>query len=227
MFKDRREAGKLLAIAIAEAVTNAPQTRPIRTVVVGIARGGVIVAKEVSSMLCAPLTLTVAKHINSPQEPDIPVGAVSSRGTLVLSHTFDESVEGLPSYVRNQQMQLSRLNKTLEKHWLDEAQYQPPSMANKRVVVVSDCCVTGLLEMATLRTLKEDHPNQMILGSPVMSQQARYLLESECQMVIALQIPASLNGAMQFYGSFPHVEDSEIVDAIKAANRHGSSAMRE
>jgi predicted phosphoribosyltransferase len=225
MFKDRREAGKLLAMAVAEAVTKVPQASPVRTIVVGIARGGVLVAREVSSVLCAPLTLMVAKHINSPTEPDIPVGAVSSRGTLVVSDTFDESVEGLPSYVRNQQMQLSRLNKTLEQHWLEQAHYQPPAMSNKRIVVVSECCVTGLLEMVTLRTLKQERPHQLILAAPVMSQQARYRLESECNLIVALQLPESLNGAMQFYQSFPHVEDAEIVDAIKAANRHGSSAM--
>jgi putative phosphoribosyl transferase len=224
MFKNRQHAGKLLGIAVAEAVTKTPESKPVRTIVVGLARGGIVVAKEVASILCAPLTLIVTKLINSPQEPDLPVAAVSSRGVLVTSDTFDDSIEGLPTYVRNQQMQLARLTRTLETHWLQEAGWEPPPIANKRVVLVSDCCMSGIAEMAALRTLKQDRPNQMILATPVITEQAKYRLEAECQLVISLQTPSHFGGAMQFFEEFSHVEDGEIVACLKNANRHGTSA---
>lgn len=227
MFKDRQEAGKLLARAIAETLNKAVATRPVRTIVVGLARGGIVVAREVATTMCAPLTLMAAKHINSPSEPEEPVAAVSSRGILVVSNRFDDSVEGMPSYIRNQQMHLSRISKTLEDHWFEQAAYEPPALAGKRLLVISDCCVTGLAEMSVLRTLRQERPNQMILACPVVSMPAQLRLQSECHMVIALKTPADLKGAMQYYEQFPHVEDAEVVEALKAVNRHGSSAARE
>ena len=227
MFKDRQDAGKQLAIAVAEQLNRITVTRPIRTIVVAVSRGGIVVGKEVATTLCAPLTLLVAKHINSPSDPDEPVAAVSSSGLLVISDRFDDSIEGMPSYIRNQQMHLSRISKTLEEHWFGQANYEPPVLAGKRLVVVSDCCITGLTEMAALRTLRMEKPKQMILACPVVSQGARMRLNPDCLAIVSLLTPGIVKGALQHYEMFPHVEDKEVVDILKSANRIGSSAARE
>jgi putative phosphoribosyl transferase len=226
MFKNRQEAGKSLALKVAERVHRYKTPHPVRTIVVGLARGGVIVAKEVATLLCAPLTLVAAKQINSPNEPDLAIAAVSSSGLLITGDMYDDSIEGLPSYVRNQQMYLAKLSKTLETHWLDEAKFQPPTLGGKRVVLVSDYCTSGLLELAVMRGLKSERPNQLILATPVIGLPVRYRLDAECNEIVALKEPdTTMCGAMQYYESLPHVEDAEIVAALQAANRIGTSTL--
>src|SRR5262245_23200652 len=69
-FLDRREAGGLLAEVLAGLV------RP-PVLVLGIPRGGVVVAARVAARLGAPLDVVVPRKVGAPGNPELAVGAVA------------------------------------------------------------------------------------------------------------------------------------------------------
>jgi putative phosphoribosyl transferase len=71
MFRDREEAGRLLAQALA-----AYQRRP-SLVVLGLPRGGVPVARIVADFLGAPLDVFLVRKLGVPWQPELGFGAIA------------------------------------------------------------------------------------------------------------------------------------------------------
>src|SRR3970040_326422 len=70
LFRDRREAGKALAVELEDE-------RGPERLVVGLARGGVQVAAEVARALAAPLDVVAVRKIGHPLQPEYGIGAVT------------------------------------------------------------------------------------------------------------------------------------------------------
>lgn len=76
-FADRAQAGRALAAGLGD------EAGP-RTVVVGLARGGVPVAAAVARELGAPLDAVVVRKVGDPAIPELALGAVTADGRLTL-----------------------------------------------------------------------------------------------------------------------------------------------
>jgi putative phosphoribosyl transferase len=76
-FRDRREAGQVLAQALA-----AYQGRD-DLLVLGLARGGVPVGWEVAAALGAPLDVFLVRKLGVPQWEELAMGALAVAGALV------------------------------------------------------------------------------------------------------------------------------------------------
>src|SRR5689334_12984656 len=89
-FRDRREAGEMLARDLARYRAG-PDTRG-DTVVLGLARGGVPVGREVANHLRVPLEVCLVRKLGAPKWPELAMGAVASGGAVVLN---DDVLAGL------------------------------------------------------------------------------------------------------------------------------------
>jgi predicted phosphoribosyltransferase len=91
-FRDRSEAGRLLATKLA-AYVNHPDV-----LVLALPRGGVPVAYEVARALGAPLDVFVVRKLGVPGHEELAMGAVATGGVRVLN---DQVVRALriPDYV--------------------------------------------------------------------------------------------------------------------------------
>src|SRR4051794_17234193 len=76
-FRDREDAGRELAQLLLEYRNKAP-------LVLGLPRGGVVVAAEVARALSAPLDVWVARKVGAPMQPELGLGAVSEGGEVFL-----------------------------------------------------------------------------------------------------------------------------------------------
>ena len=74
IFKNRRQAGQLLAEEIARHGYDDP-------IVLGLPRGGVPVAAEVAAKLNAPLDVILVRKIGAPMQPELAIGAVMDGAT--------------------------------------------------------------------------------------------------------------------------------------------------
>ncbi|HUL85412.1 MAG TPA: phosphoribosyltransferase, partial [Actinomycetota bacterium] len=79
-FVDRADAGARLAEAVAAGVTGP-------AVVLGIPRGGVIVASPVARALGAALDVIVPKKLGAPFQPELGLGAVAP-GVVILDEAL-------------------------------------------------------------------------------------------------------------------------------------------
>src|SRR6516225_12469898 len=79
LFRDRREAGRLLATKLS-AYANRPDV-----VVLALPRGGVPVAYEVARALNAPLDVFLVRKLGVPGREELAMGAIASGGIRVLN----------------------------------------------------------------------------------------------------------------------------------------------
>src|ERR1700758_959121 len=79
LFRDRREAGRLLATKLT-AYANRPDVR-----VLALPRGGVPVAFEVARALDAPLDVFLVLKLSLPGHEELAMGAIATGGFRVLN----------------------------------------------------------------------------------------------------------------------------------------------
>src|SRR6185437_13250883 len=78
LFKNRVDAGRDLALAL-------ESYRGPATLVLGLPRGGVVVAAEVARVLGAELNAIVTRKVGAPGNPEYALGAVAEGGVVVLN----------------------------------------------------------------------------------------------------------------------------------------------
>src|SRR4051812_775249 len=78
-FADRRDAGRAPAQALAPRVT----AHGLETLVLGLPRGGVVVAGEVADALGAALDVLVVRKLGLPWQPELAMGAIAAVGDTV------------------------------------------------------------------------------------------------------------------------------------------------
>ncbi|MFN3976952.1 MAG: phosphoribosyltransferase family protein, partial [Aquificaceae bacterium] len=75
LFENRKEAGRILGEYIRDKVGKVD-------LVLGIPRGGVVVAKEVAKVLNVPLSLLIVRKLGVPSNPELAFGAIDPEGHI-------------------------------------------------------------------------------------------------------------------------------------------------
>ena len=88
-FRDRRDAGERLAARLASYADESP-------VVVGLPRGGVVVAAAVAEALRAPLDVIVVRKLGVPSQPELGMGAVGEGGVIVRTEPVIQAARVTP-----------------------------------------------------------------------------------------------------------------------------------
>ncbi len=83
-FRDRVHAGNMLA----EKLSTNPSLNSL-AIVLGIPRGGVIIADIVARKLSADFGVAIGRKLESPENPELAIGAIMEDGTTYT----DQSVE--------------------------------------------------------------------------------------------------------------------------------------
>src|SRR3989344_4598079 len=74
IFKNRQDAGELLA-------EHVRVYRGKNVLILGLSRGGIVVARTVAKMLNIPFDVLVVKKLSSPYEPELAIGALAPDGS--------------------------------------------------------------------------------------------------------------------------------------------------
>jgi putative phosphoribosyl transferase len=201
LFKDRVEAGKRLAGALAEF-------RGKDVVVLGIPRGGVAVANEVAKALDAPLDVVVTRKIEAPGEPEYALGAVTMEGDVMMDRQAAESLGASAEYLDDQVRKKREEVRERVERLRGDAPY--PELGEKVVVIVDDGIATGSSVEAAVMSVKKRHPEQVVVAVPVAPRDAVDVLSEDGTKVICLETPGSFMAIGEFYGDFDQVEDLEV-----------------
>jgi putative phosphoribosyl transferase len=200
-FRDRREAGRMLAVQLGGLMVEDP-------VVVALPRGGVPVAYEIARALDAPLDILAVRKIGAPGNPELGVGAIAEGGTAVLdsrnARRLGMTQELLDETVRREAAELAR---RVEAYRDARA---PIDVRGRTVVMVDDGLATGLTDLAGVRALRARGASRIVVAAPVASREAMALLEREADAVSFLTIPRELRGVGLWYADFSPVSDDEV-----------------
>ncbi len=213
LYKNRIDAGKRLAEALL-------QLRGEDLVVLGIPRGGVVVANEVAKALDAPLDVVVTRKIEAPGEPEYALGAVTQEGDVMMDRQAAESLGASPAYI-DEQVRLKREEvKDRMQRLRGSAPY--PGLAGKVVVIVDDGIATGSSVSAAVMSVKKRGPKEVIVATPVAPADAVQALSEDATGVVCLSTPGPFLAIGEFYEDFSQVEDIEVKRILdeSASGRH-------
>lgn len=210
MFLDRADAGRRLAEALLGRFAEGG------VVVLGIPRGGVIVAAAVARALGAPLDVVVPRKIGAPRNPELAVGAIAGDvqvWDLGLIRRLGVRTEYLREEVARQEAEIERRSS----HY--RAGRAPASLAGTIAVIVDDGIATGATAAAAIRWVKSQGAARAVLAVPVAPPDAVERLEKEADEVVALETPRDFRAVGEWYGTFGQTSDAEVVHAMSQAAR--------
>jgi len=205
-FADRREAGRLLGRELVEF-------RGQRPVVLGIPRGGVVVAAEVAAEVDGELDIALARKLRAPQNPELAVGAMSEDG-----HVFTD--QSLLRYVGMTEERLTqekdRVRGEIEQRQrLYRGARQKVPLEGRTVIVVDDGLATGATMKAALWAARKDHPHVLVCAVPVAAEHTVEEMAEHCDQIICLRVPFYFAAVGQFYERFDQTEDSEVLEILR------------
>ncbi len=205
IYKDRFEAGRLLAKKLAEYKKYCP-------IILSIPRGGVILGYEVSKALKARHQVVIAKKISHPLHPEYGIGAISED----LEPYFDFTNFGKAHFnvsllteqiIDNQKEIKNRIKKFRNGKKLD--------LKNQVTIVVDDGLATGVTAIAGLRYLNKLHPKKLIFAAPVCACKSIGNITPYVTKAICLQSPKNLHSVGFFYRDFSQVSDKEVLNILR------------
>lgn len=207
VFKDRNEAGKLLAEQLAHYRDKAG------VIVLGLPRGGVTVAHEIAAALGCPLDILIVRKIGFPGNPELAAGAVSETGTVVINEAIVSSYGVGKGYLEHETAR--QREEIVRRALLYRGGKGVPSLVGKTVILVDDGVATGATVKAAISTLKQEGIARLVLAVPVASQGAKAELAAMVDEWVCLQAPFGFMAVGNYYHDFTQVEDDEVVAMLK------------
>jgi predicted phosphoribosyltransferase len=177
-------------------------------VVLGVPRGGVVVAAEVARALGAELDIAVPRKLRAPHNPELAVGAVAEDGSVYVDERVATSLGVPPEYLQQEAAwQLEEIRRRLEAY----RQGRPAcELAGRTVVLVDDGIATGSTMVAAVRSVRRRGAARVVVAVPVAPPEAvRRLRVEGCEVVCAREDPLFV-AVGQFYEDFTQVSDEEV-----------------
>jgi predicted phosphoribosyltransferase len=203
IFKDRTEAGTLLAEAVSKLNLE-------NVAVLGLPRGGVKVAAEVARALGAPLDLAIARKIGHPANQEAAVGAVSEDGQTHLYERAEEIVD--PKWLEGEIVR--KADEARQRRFFYTAASDIPRLDGKTAVLVDDGIATGSTMFAAVKSAKARGAARVVVAVPVGPPQTLLKLQDVADEVVWVAAPENLYAVGAHYEDFRQVEDSEVVTLL-------------
>ena len=214
IFSDRTEAAEELAEQLIELKWNQGPSRP--DLVLGLARGGVPIAKIVAERLGTDWDVLVLRKIGAPNEPELGVGAICEDGVPLFSkgtlRWLGLQPEDLAPAVAAKQAELMR--RLLLYRGKD---HQLADVSNRNICVVDDGLATGVTAEAAAHYLRRRGVRILTLGVPVAAPDTARTLKQKGKLydqVVSLQSPESFGSVGSWYQNFEPVDDTHVIAAL-------------
>jgi putative phosphoribosyl transferase len=225
-YRDRVDAGHVLA----RSLTSWQDLNPL---IIGIPRGGVVVAAAVAETLGAELDAVIVRKVGAPHQPELAVGAVAPTGQVILDRSLIDRIgiseRTLTTIIEREQTEAKRRVTA----YRDD---RPPLDVRDRVaIVVDDGLATGSTMAIALQVLRTQQPRELIAAAPVGSQYAIDLIEPVADRVICPLVPADLMAVGLYYSDFGETSDETVHELLRRgveesrrreAGREGAKARR-
>jgi predicted phosphoribosyltransferase len=215
-FHDRQDAGQKLAAALLPLFKGelsrgtgprfAGKGVTDKIVIVGLPRGGVIVAAEIAKALGLPLDIIVPRKIGAEGNPEYAIGAITETGDVIWNE--EERRRSRPEYlerkVKEEQAEALRRLKEYRKD-------RPPrDLKDKTVILVDDGIATGLTMLAAIKTARAEGANRVIVASPVAAADTAKKLKGLVDDLVIISAPTDFGAVGEFYEHFDQTTDEEV-----------------
>ena len=206
MFASRQEAGQKLGRRLKADGLQAD-------IVLGLPRGGVVVAAEVARVLQLPLDVLIVRKVGHPYHREFAVGALAECDVVILD---EASLASSPVSREELEEVIAEENERLR---LYQAKFQREGahpLGAKTVLLVDDGLATGATCEAAVLSARKQGAQAVIVTAPVASRQAVERLERVADKVVALLVDPDFDAVGRYYEVFAQTTDEEVLDLLRA-----------
>lgn len=207
VFDDRADAGRQLAAALADLGEG-----PL--VVLGLPRGGVIVAAEVARGLRAPLDVIVVRKLGVPDQPELAMGAIGEDGVIVVDEEIIRAAHVSPAQLeRVEARERAELSRRVR---LIRDRHPRIPLDGRTAVIVDDGIATGATARAACQVARAHGANRIVLAVPVAPADWQLVLGDAADRLVVIATPEPFVAVGCHYSDFRQVTDDEVLVALEA-----------
>lgn len=202
MFLDRADAGRRLASSLVEYAERKD------AVVLGLPRGGVVVACEVAEELHLPLDVYVVRKLGVPARPELAMGAIAGDGTYIVDEELVAAL-GIPD--TQTRAVIARERDELQRR---ERAYRgtaaEPKLIGKTAILVDDGLATGATMRVAAIAVRRSNPKEIVVAAPVGAERTCEALHDVADRVVCPYRPEPFVAVGLFYEDFSQTTDEEV-----------------
>jgi putative phosphoribosyl transferase len=208
IFLNRQHAGIEVARLLEEKYAN---KNPL---VLGIPRGGVLIAYEIARLLNGDLSVVITKKLPHPRQKELAIGAAAEDGSTYLSNLAqDVDRATLRNIIESQLKEIKSRTERFRKG-------KPlPEMFNRIVILADDGIATGSTLVPAIKLCKSRKAARVIVAAPVSGRQYVAEINELADEVVIVQKPFFLDSVGQVYTDFHHLSDEEVVNVLNEFKR--------
>jgi predicted phosphoribosyltransferase len=212
-FRDRTEAGRLLAEQLEEYANRAD------VLVLALPRGGVPVGYEIARALNAPLDVLIVRKLGAPGQEELAMGAIASGGVRIMNEDvlpfLSLTEEEIERIVAREQSELERREK------LYRGDRPAPDARGKIIILVDDGIATGASMRSAVKALRQQQPTKLIIAAPVAARSTceEFNREADHETCVCLETPEPFFAVGLWYEDFAQTTDDEVRELLARAAR--------
>lgn len=203
VFADRKEAGFQLGKMLEK------KYKDKNVLVLGIPRGGIVVAHQVADVLHAELSAVITKKLPHPLQQELAIGAVAEDGSVYLT--------ALARNIDKQDVQRILDGQRVEiQNRIQRFRYgRPLPDMNKRIVIIADDGIaTGSTIVPAIRLCKQRQAARVIVAAPVSGERYVSDIDKLADEVVICERPEVFLSVGQVYSDFHQISDEEVVELL-------------
>jgi putative phosphoribosyl transferase len=204
-FLDRQEAGRLLAAELSGLKGERP-------VVLGIPRGGIVVADEIARGLNGELDIVLAHKLRTPGHPELAMGSVTEDGRVFLNEMVTSELGDASGYI--EQEKAAQLAEIRRRTALFRRVRPKVALKDRIAIITDDGIATGATMQAAIWAARLEHPRRLIVALPVGPEETLTHLARDVDEMLCLRAPPFFSAVGQFYEDFQPVEDEDVLSIL-------------
>jgi len=207
-YRNREEAGRALASEL-------ERFRDADTVILGLPRGGLPVARPVAESLHAPLDVLLVRKLGVPGHEELAMGAIAEGGQRFLNDDviaqlgIDE--ETIEQVTQREREELRRRAETYR------GDAEPAPVQGRTALLIDDGLATGASMHAAVRAVKRREPRAVIVAVPVAAPQTVQEMRDVAGVVVCPMTPSGFGGVGRWYDDFAQVTDEDVTAILSEA----------
>ena len=207
-YENRREAG----MALVDKLKPYASERPV---VVGLPRGGVVVAAIVARALKADLDVIIAGKLRAPYNPELAIGAITEDGRVYLNALAIRGLHIKPDYLEKETK--ARLSAITERLALYRKIRKKVPLNGKTVIIADDGLATGATMISAIQAASAEGAARIIVAVPGGPEDTVELIRGmkEVSEVVCPVIPPLFFAVSQLYADFRQIEDEEVMKILE------------
>ena len=209
-FKNRVAAGEMLAALLGKYNNEEKDDTATTITVIGIPRGGVVVADTVAKKLSIrDFDIVIPRKLRAPNNSENAIGAIMQDGSVYLENTLLESMNISKQYLETEKSeQKKEINRRMGLYRPETAKEY--KIKGRTVFLVDDGAATGATAIAAAGWIRKQNPQRLIIALPVAPPPVKMALREQVEDLEIIYAPSNFTSVEQFYQNFDVVSDQEI-----------------